>query len=77
MARRGKRNRKDRPRTRPKSSPQVLIEVSSGLYLDGYDGQTWETTPDRKKAWQMSMKEAAGRLERLIGQFPNATIFDV
>jgi len=74
MARRASRKRSARPRTRGRGGDGVKIECSAGVWLDGYDGQAWETTTNFATAWRLDPQEAIRKLERVINQFPNAKI---
>lgn len=53
----------------------IQMSIDQEFYLDGYNGGSeWEFTPDRDRAWPMTLNEAERKLAQLKEIFPDALI---
>jgi hypothetical protein len=53
---------------------QKYLVQSNKQYLDGYDGENYEWTNDRKKAWRLSHDDAARKCLFLQRKQPHLTL---
>ena len=60
------------------SNMKVIIQMSQDepFYLDGTDGETWEWTAERKKAWRMEDVQADRIRIKLKDIAPNAVLLE-